>query len=140
MLKGISEELSQRNFAFLELAFCWERNWTSDYHHCWLERKNPFSMARLIQSVVAHITRLHRCPSAWQMSERAPDSWCCKEHFIKSYQLSDSGDTVFNLYFNFIHVLQHVFSNLALLLYAVRLDTICLHDDQRSSSFHLCDK
>jgi hypothetical protein len=59
---------------------------------------------------------------------------------INAYQLSDSGDTVFNLFFNFAHVLQDAFSNLALLQYPFRCDTIYFHDDQMSSSFQLCDR
>jgi len=47
---------------------------------------------------------------------------------------------VFSLFFDFVHVLQDAFSNLALLEYAFLFDTICFHDDQISSSFQLCDK
>jgi hypothetical protein len=55
-------------------------------------------------------------------------------------QLRVSGDIVFNLFFDLVHVLHDAFSNLALLLYAPRFDTICFHDDQISSSFQLCDR
>jgi hypothetical protein len=58
----------------------------------------------------------------------------------ETYQFSVSGDTVFNLFFDFVHVRHEAFSNLALLLYAFRFDTISFHDDQISSSFQLCDK
>ena len=59
---------------------------------------------------------------------------------ISTYQFKVSGDMVFSLFFDFVHVLQDAFSNLALLEYAFLFDTICFHDDQISSSFQLCDK
>jgi len=55
-------------------------------------------------------------------------------------QFKVSGDTVFKWFFAFIHVRHDAFSNLALLLYAFRFDTMSFHDDQISSSFQLCDR
>ena len=66
--------------------------------------------------------------------------WLWPNRRIHTYQFRVSGDMVFNLFFDFVHVLHDAFSNLALFWYALPFDTICFHDDQRSSSFQLCDK
>jgi len=69
-----------------------------------------------------------------------PNCWLYHQDLAQTYQLRVSGDTVFNLFFDFVHVRHDAFSNLALLAYIFRFDTICFHDDQISSSFQLCDK
>lgn len=68
---------------------------------------------------------------------RGPYSHVTSQSFS---QFSVSGDTVFNLFFDFAHVRHDAFSKRALFVYAFLFDTMSFQDDQISSSFQLCDR
>lgn len=87
--------------------------------------RGPYSQVTS-HSFNLEIKSIHRTEQAWR--------------FLSTYQLSVSGDTVLRLFFDFIHVRQDAFSNLALFGYSPRRDTMYLHEDQISSSLHSCDR